>query len=72
MAKKLIKTKKKLPNINNPFVLIQVILLMIVRLITVVLGGILGIVTLAIHKWLASLIILAAVFITLYSMGVLS
>lgn len=64
------KPKSK-PNINNPFVLIQVILIASIRLIGVVLGTILGILNLAVHKWVASLIIIAVVLITLYTLGVL-
>lgn len=69
MSKKSNKQIKK--SLNNPFVLLQVILLASIRLLAVILGTILSVLTLAVHKWVASLIILAIVFITLYTMGVL-
>lgn len=66
------KSKKKLPNLNNPFVLIQVIILSLIRLVAILFGGLLAIVTLAVHKWMTTLIILALVFITLFTFGVIA
>ena len=69
MAKK--PKKKQKVNINNPFVLLQVMLISLVRLVGIIIGNLLALLMLAIHKWVASLLILAALFITLYTLGVL-
>lgn len=66
------KSKKKLPNLNNPFVLIQVIILSLIRLVAILFGGLLTILTLAVQKWMTTLIILALVFITLFTFGVIT
>jgi len=64
------KVKKQL-NINNPFVLLQFIVLATIRLIGIILGTILNILTVAVHKWVATLLIVAFVLVILYTMGVL-
>jgi len=64
------KNKKQI-NINNPFVLLQVILLTSIRLIGVIIGTILSLLSLAVHKWVATLLITAFVLVILYTLGVI-
>lgn len=66
-----IKKPGKTPNINNPFVLIQAILLGTIRLLAIILGWILSVATLAVKYWVWSLLITALVFVLLYTFGVI-
>lgn len=64
--------KTSSPNIDNPFVLLQAILLGTIRLIGIIMGWLLVVASLSVKHWFFSLMIAAVVLITLLTFGVIS